>query len=78
MAHTGPSNYDIHIEREGGQAQVDADGWGESLLNLDIQKIKAHWRPSVFFFSCKEVGVFCTRISSLDGIKIEKLPTHVN
>ena len=42
MAHTGPSNYDIHIEREGGQAQVDADGWGESLLNLDIQKIKAH------------------------------------
>jgi len=31
-------------------------------------KIRVHWRHPVFF-SCKEVDIFFTRISSLDGIK---------
>jgi len=48
----------------GGRAQVDESGrdW-TSTQNI---KIRAHWRHSVF--SCKEVGVFVTRTSSLDGI----------
>ena|SRR6218665_2438322 len=33
-------------------------------------KIRVHWRHTVFF-SCKEVGIFFTRISSLDRKKVE-------
>jgi len=46
------------------------DGWrGSSPMWTSTQKIKirVHWRHPLFF-SCKEVGVFFTRISSLDGI----------
>ena len=45
-------------------------GRGSSSMWTSTQKIKirVHWRHPVFF-SCKEVGVFFTRISSLDGIK---------
>src|SRR6218665_3950991 len=64
----GPSVYDVHTEGVRGQAQVDACGRGEgsSPMCTSTQKIKirAHSRHIVFF-SCKEVGVFFTRISSL-------------
>ena len=44
-----------------GQVQVDACGRGQAYVDV-------HTENSVFF-SCKEVGIFFTRISSLDGIK---------
>jgi len=54
------------------KAQVDACGRGRGLspmwTSTQKMKIRVHWRYPVFF-SCKEVGVFFTRISSLDGIK---------
>jgi len=52
----------------GGQAHVDG-GRGSSPMWTSTQKIKirVHWHHPVFF-SCKEVGLFFTRISSLDGI----------
>jgi len=47
--------------RKGGQARVDACGWGRgsSPMRTSTQKItiRVHWRHPVFF-SCKEVGVF--------------------
>ena len=48
---------------------VDGGG-GSSQMWTSTQKIKirVHWRHTVFF-SCKEVGVFFTRISSLDRKK---------
>src|SRR6218665_64559 len=68
----GPSIYDVHTEEGGGQAQVDAcgRGRGSSPMWTSTQKIKirAHRRHTVFF-SCKEVGVFFARISSLDRKK---------
>jgi len=54
--------------RRGGgvQAQVDACGRGEGVQpHVDV-----HTENSVFF-SCKEVGVFFTRISSLDRKEVE-------
>jgi len=57
-----------------GQAQVDACGRGEGVCPMwtSTQKIniRVHWRHPLFF-SCKEVGVFFTRILSLDGIKVD-------
>jgi len=66
----GPSIYDVHTEGEGGQAQVDACGRGEGdKTSVDVkQRIRAHWHHLVFF-SCKEVGVFWTRVSSWDWNK---------
>src|SRR6218665_1839481 len=68
----GPSIYDVHTEGGGGQAQVDAcgRGRGSSPMRTSTQKIKirVHRRHTVFF-SCKEVGIFFTRISSLDKKK---------
>ena len=67
----------IHLWRPhggggGGQAQVNAcgRGRGSSPMLTSTQKIKisVHWRHIVFF-SCKEVGVFFTRISSLERKK---------
>jgi len=59
----------------GGQAQVDACGRGEggpAPMWTSTQKIKirVHWCHTVFF-SCKEVGVVFTRISSLDRKKVD-------
>ena len=48
----------------------DSCGWGASSpmwTSTHKIKIRVHWRHSVF--SCKEVGVFINRISSLDWIK---------
>ena len=47
-------------------------GGGSSPMWTSTQKIKlkVHWRHTVFF-SCKEVGVFFTRISSLDRKKVD-------
>ena len=66
----------IHLWRPHGgkrcQAQVDACGRGEEgKRQVDILSHphrKLHWRHPIFS-SCKEVGVYWTRISSLDGIK---------
>ena len=44
---------------EGGQAQC----------GRPHRKLKLESTDVILFFSCKEVGVFFTRISSLDGIK---------
>jgi len=68
----GPSIYDVHTEGEGGVKLrwTHVDGReGSSLRWTSTQKIKirVHWRQPVFF-SCKEVGVVSTRISSLDRI----------
>ena len=67
----------IHLRRPHGRGRgvrlrwthVDGVG-GSSPMWMSTQKIKirVHWRHPVFF-SCKEVGVLYTRISSLDGIK---------
>jgi len=57
-----------------GQAQVDTCGWGEGhKLHVDVHtEIRAHWcHPE--FFSCKEVGIFCTSIWSLDEKKCKFL-----
>jgi len=59
----GPSIYDVHTE--GGQVHVDGEGISSKWPST--HKIRALWRHCIFF-SCKEVGVFCTRISSLEWI----------
>jgi len=52
-----------------GRTEADACEWrGFSSLYTSTQKIRIHRRHSVLF-SCKEVRVFKTRISFLDGIK---------
>src|SRR6218665_1309601 len=68
----GPSIYDVHTEGEGVRLRwtyVDG-GRGSSPMWTSTQtiKIRAHRRHTVFF-SCQEVGVFFTRISSLDRKK---------
>ena len=59
----------IHLWRSHGvevsRAQVDACT-GVNLTWRSTEKIRAQWCHPVFF-SHKGVGIFCTRISSLDG-----------
>jgi len=72
QTNMAPSIYDVHKEGEWGQVQADTCGWGigYSPMWVSTQKIKirVHWRHTVLF-SCKEVCVFFTRISSLDQKK---------
>jgi len=61
----------IHLWLPHGEGRGSGSGgcmWSSPLWT-STQKIKIRvcWRHPVFF-SCKEVGVFFTRISSLDGI----------
>jgi len=51
-----------------GQPIMTSTRRGISYMWMSTQKIGAHWCHPVFV-SCKVVGLFCTRISSLDGIK---------
>jgi len=70
--------YDVQTEGKGGQAQVDAGGREKGQVHVDFrQKIRPipHW---LNVFSCKEVGVFCARISSLKGIKKWKVFVNIN
>ena len=67
----GPSIYDVHTEGEGVRLRwthVDRGGGGQAPCERLHRKLKLESTDPPFF-SCKEVGVFFTRISSLDGIK---------
>jgi len=59
--------YDVYAEKE-WSTQMDAKVISMWTSPADsTQKIRARWRHPAFF-SCKEVDVFCTRISPLEGI----------
>ena len=47
-------------------------GEGDQAICMSTQEIKIESTDGIVFFSCKEVGVFSTKISSLDGIKSGK------
>jgi len=50
------------------------DGWGVGdQFHLDVHRRNFASMIHPLFFSCKEIGVFCTRISSFDGIKSENI-----
>ena len=58
--YLGASIYDVHrLHMEGVRLSwMPADGWeGVRAMWTSTQKIRAHWRHSVFF-SSKEVGAF--------------------
>src|SRR6218665_3355452 len=64
----GPSIYDVHKEGEAVRLRwthVDGGG-GPAPCGRPHSELKL---KSTVFFSCKEVGVFFTRISSLDRKK---------
>ena len=74
MLPKGPSIYDVRTDGGGAESDSGERMWpgegGPAPCGRPHRKLKLESTDVILlFFSCKEVGVFLTRISSLDGIK---------